>query len=270
VLVQHSFLKIDATLKELEAKRSDRNKPVIGWANINQNKLSTDVVHRAELGLDALIPGHIYPIPYLNGSTGRYDLDLRIGYVGKDLYKRCMALDPPEDIIYELVYSNDKFVPLKRSIKNSIESYEFEITEPFNRGEVIGGFAYVRCEDPKKNRLIIVTSADFKKSQSKAKSQDFWSAYPDEMKYKTLVNRATNKLTVDPKKVNSAYISVEQEENAIDVESVRMEIAENGNKGPVLEIEAGKAVETETVTGDAQPETEEQAPAPEVKRGPSF
>lgn len=259
-LAQHLFIKIDASLKELEKKRLAKGKQgsPIAWANVNMQKLAVDAMHRVELGLDALIPNHIHVIPYWNTSAGKYDLDLRIGYVGRDYYKRQMALNPPDDITYELVYANDTFKAVKKSIKNPVESYEFEIPEPFNRGEVIGGFAYIwYSDDTNKNKLIIVTAKDFDKSKSKAQSPDFWNAYPDEMKYSKLVTKATNKLQIDPEKVNEAFMSAERDEDAIDVEVVKAEIEKNANTGPVLEIEAEK--QEETTQGTEVVEEKEEA-----------
>lgn len=252
-LAQHLFIKIDATLTELEKKRTDQNRPTITWHNVNMQKLAVDAVHRIELGLDALIPNHISPIPYLNGRTKKYDLDLRVGYVGKDYYRREMALNPPIDIIYEIVYENDVFKPIKKSQKNPVESYEFEIPQPFSRGKVVGGFAYLIYDDDKKNQLVIVTEEDFKKSENKAQSKEFWSGYPDQMRYKTIVNRATNKLQIDPGKVNAAFMAVEKDD-AEDTIQAKAMIEENANKGDILEIE-GQEKEPEE-----KPDTQATAP----------
>ncbi len=251
-LAQHLFIKIDASLAELEKKRAEKNKDAtqIIWANVNMQKLAIDAVHRIELGLDALIPNHISPIPYWNTRAKKYDLDLRVGYVGKDYYRRQMALDPPDDIIYELVYENDTFRPIKKSAKSQVESYDFEISKPFDRGEVIGGFAYLVYGDPKKNKLIIVTKEDFKKSEAKAQSKDFWNGHPDQMCYKTIVNRATSKLQIDPEKVNASFKAVEHDD-AQDEAAAKDEIAENANKGTILDLD---------------PEPGEKAPVPESGR----
>ena len=125
-LTQHLFVKIDAQLKDLEAKRLKDGKRVAPyeWANINMEKLAIDAVHRIELGLDALIPNHISPIPYWNGKKSKYDLDLRVGYEGKDYYRRKKAVEEPVQIIYELVYSNDDFAVIKQDRDNKI-SYNF-------------------------------------------------------------------------------------------------------------------------------------------------
>lgn len=253
-LAQHLFLKVDSTFKELETKRTDVNKPTITWDNINTQKLALDAVHRINLGLDALIGGHIYPIPYLNGRTKKYDVDLRIGYIGKDYYRRQNAVEIPIDIRYELVYSTDNFKAIMKSFSNPIEFYEFEITNPFDRGEVVGGFGYIMFLDPKKNKLVLVTEKDFKKSESLAQSKDFWSKHPNEMKYKTLVNRVTDKLPLDPKSVNSAsYAYVEAQENDAETRA-ESEINENANKIPI-DIESGEIIDLPQIK---EPETEKK------------
>lgn len=234
-LAQHLFVKIDATLQALEVKRAqqDKNGVPITWANVNMQKLALDAMHRIELGLDALIPNHIHPIPYLNKRTGKYDLDLRVGYVGKDYYRRDVALEKPVDIIYELVYSTDKFVARKKSFNNEVESFDFEITNPFDRGDVVGGFGYIVYKDQTKNKLILVTKKDFDKSKKSAKSDDFWGKHQTEMMFKTLVHRVTDKLTIDPKKVTASFATVEEQELA-DVEA---EIEKNAN-GDIIDVEA--------------------------------
>ncbi|RKD22577.1 hypothetical protein BEP19_09965 [Ammoniphilus oxalaticus] len=227
-LAQHLFLKVDNVLKDLETKRSNDKQSSYTWNNVNMRKLALDAVHRVKLGLDALIPNHIHPVPYFNKREGKYDLDLRVGYVGEAYYRAQVAVDPPIDIVYELVYSNDHFKPIKKSFSNEVESYEFDVKNPFDRGEIIGGFGYLAFEDPKKNKLVIVTEDDFQKSRSAAQSKTFWDGHPAEMRYKTLVHRVTEHLEVDPKKVNAAsYAYVEGQEKD---SAVMREINENANQ----------------------------------------
>jgi len=256
-LAQHLFIGIDNQLRDLEAKRvqnTNDKRPAIAWSNINMEKLALDAVHRIELGLDALIPGHIYSIPYLNGKTGKYDLDMRIGYVGKDYYRRAMAVDPPVNIIYELVHKKDKFKPIMKGKGNDIESYEFEITDPWDRGEVVGGFGYLVYGDPTKNKLVLVSKADFDKSKGMAQSNKFWGAHEKEMQFKTLVTRVTSKLAVDPEKVSAAYTAVELDDN-------HAEIQERAN-GEFIDVEPEpvKLAEPkkEQPTVKAQPEPQEE------------
>ena len=257
-LARHLFVKIDATLRELENKRLASGQPgrqPIIWANINMQKLALDAVHRVDLGLDALIENHIHPIPYWNSREGKYSLDLRIGYLGKDFYRRKMATEVPKAIIYELVYDTDDFKPIKRTLQNKVESYEFEIVEPFARGEIRGGFGYIMFEDSSKNQLVIVTEKDFQKSKSLAKTQDFWTKNPTEMRYKTLVLRVTAKLQVDPTKVNESYLAVEADDEERTKIEVAGEIAEKANKNMI-----------EVVTTSS--EAEDPGEAPKDKQDP--
>jgi recombination protein RecT len=261
-LAQHLFIAMDAALQVLEKKRLDKgpkNNPPIVWANINMNRLAIDAMHRIELGLDALIPNHISVIPYLNGYTKKYDVDLRIGYVGNDYYRRKMAVEAPVDIIYELVHENDKLVVIKKSARNNVETYEFEIPEPFKRGKVTGGFGYILFEDPAKNKLVLVSEDEFLKYKAESKSNAFWGKWGDPMRYKTLVHRTTAKLQIDPDKVSPAYAVVEAEETALldneqqtPEERLAVDVANNANQ-EIIDLKPEP--ETETPKDEPEPKT---------------
>lgn len=259
VLAQHIFLKIDTTMKELEKKRTDKSKPEISWNNVNLQKLSLDAVHRVSLGLDALIKNHLHPIPYLNGKTKKYDLDLRVGYAGEDLIRRTLALDPPVDIVYQLVHATDVFMPYMKSAGNKIETYDFEIKNPFARGAVVGGFGYIVCGDPTKNKLVIVDQRDFKKAEAAAKTADFWGKegtdekYRDEMMFKTVVHRTCAKIPLDPAKVNSAsYAYIEAQSFELEEGEMQAEIEAEAN-AEIIDIEPAEIEESaEGGTGQQQ------------------
>ncbi len=204
-LAQHLFIKIQQSIDALNVKRTPENQ--ITWPLVNMPKLAIDSVHRVALGLDALIPNHISVVPYWNSKAGLFDIDLRIGFMGVDHSRRGLALDPPEDIIYELVHASDKFVPLKRDSRRDSEDYIFEITSPFDRGEIVGGFGYIKYSDPRKNRLYIITDRDFQRAMDAAQSKDFWNKNPNEMRFKTIVHRVGAKIPLDPAKVNPASLS---------------------------------------------------------------
>ena len=146
-----------------------------------------------------------------------------------------MAVESPEDIVYELVCETDKFLPKKKSIHNDVESYEFEITQPFKRGEVIGGFGYIVYKDPKKNKLILVSNEQFEASEKKG-NDTFWRDYPDQMKWKKVVTSTVTKLPLDPAKLSAAFLAVEAQEDAMDAAVVGADIEEKANKGEVLDI----------------------------------
>ena len=238
-LAQHLFIKTDSALKTLEAKRAgDPSKSTMlpyTWQNINLTKLAVDSIHRIEIGLDALIPNHLSMVPYWNKHLEKYDLDLSIGYVGKDYYRRKMAYDEPSDIIYELVYSTDVFEPIKKSHGIDVESYKFEIKNPFERGRIIGGFGYIVYKDHTKNKLVIVTEVEFKESEALSKGS-FWRNNPKAMRYKTIVNRATDKVLIDPDKTNVSFFEVEQSENE-DFEQI-----EESKEEQIIEIDPDQAL----------------------------
>lgn len=254
-LAQHMYVKVDAALMEAESNRTDQNKPAIEWKNVNLQKLALDSVHRIGLGLDALIPNHVHAIPYLNSRTQKYDLDLRIGYMGKDYCRRKMASEEPIDVIYQLVHEHDVFEPLMRSAKNEFESYNFEIQQPFNRGKVLGGFGYIMYKDPKKNKLVLVTANDFEKARKASATDKFWGhdKWEEEMMYKTLVHRVSDKLPLDPTKVNSksyAYVEEQEADNRIE-----REIDANANIQTIdvnATVHQGESKSTETPNNQNQ------------------
>ncbi len=256
-LAQHMYLAVDQALKTAEADRVRKNKPgaEYTWTTIDRQKLALDTVHRISLGLDALIPNHIWPVMYFNGAKKMYDIDLLIGYVGRDYVSRTHALETPLAIVYELVHATDTFKALPRSSTREVEGYEFEINNPFDRGDIIGGFGYVVHDDPRKNRLILVTQRDFKRSKDASKST-FWSENDVEMHLKTVYHRVAAKIPMDPEKVNaSAYAAVMAEEgDPVDVahRTVDAAVAKTANK-QLMDVEAPpKRVQAEVV--EAEPE----------------
>ena len=216
-LAQHLYIKIDYALKQSEVKRrlKDQNGngtvPFI-WQSINMEKLAIDAVHRVNLGLDALIDDHIYPIPYLNNRTKKYDLDLRIGYKGKHFLRTQYAVEPPKKIIYRLVHEHDLFQAIPQDKEHAVETYKFEITQPWDRGQVVGGFGYIIYEDETKNELILVSRAHMDQVRA-GKPDEFWKEWTEEMQLKTVVNFVTARIPIDPRKVNGLSLAkVEAEE----------------------------------------------------------
>ena len=147
-LIRNYFIGIDNALKIAEERRSyskkKANDPAITWQNVNMNKLAVDVVQNAKLGLDMAVTNHLSVVPYLNGKTNKYDLNLMPGYEGLRYVAIKYAIYPIIDIRVELVHKNDSF---KMITKNNVDGYEFDITNPFDRGEVTGGFGYIRYHD---------------------------------------------------------------------------------------------------------------------------
>jgi recombination protein RecT len=273
-LAQHLFIKVDIALKDLEAKREKDKRKVspYEWKNVNMEKLAIDGIHRIELGLDALIPNHISVIPYFNGKKSLYDLDLRIGYEGNDYYRRNMATEKPVNIIYELVYSKDKFTVIKKSNNQKLDSYEFQIKNPFDRGDIIGGFGYIEYKDNSQNVLVLVSEKEFLSSKSAAQSKKFWDKHQAKMRMKTLVHRTTEHIKLDPEKINASFLIVENQElEAVDVlpdNSVKDEINQNANE-EIIDIPQEEPGE-DGMTESEKKEITAQEAAEGEKTGPDF
>lgn len=287
-LIRNYFIGIDNALKIAETNRSyskkKANDPPVTWDNVNMNKLAVDVVQNAKMGLDMSIANHLHVVPFKNGKTNKYDLTLMPGYEGLKYIAANLALYKVSDIKVELVYENDIFQP---TYKNNIEGYEFKITNPFARGNVIGGFGYIRYENEVHNKLVVMSIEELLKRKPSTASVEFWGGPKDkwedgkkvgteniegwtnEMLYKTMVRATCKKITVDPKKVNDSYIYVmESKENYyIDnqEEKVQEEIDENANKS-LIDIETGEIQDTEY----ASTENNEVSKINNITEGPDF
>jgi recombination protein RecT len=260
-LAQHLFLKADSALKEFESKRSG-SKTSYTWKNVNIKNLAIDAVHKVNLGLDGLMKNHMHVIPYFNGKNEKYDLDLQTGFKGLLYIAKKYALDPPKKIIIELVHGSDHFKVLKSNLEREIEGYEFEVENPFNRGPVVGGFAYIKYEDQTKNELMVLTEEDFQKANEAAKTDMIWNAWPEKMRYKTIARRVSDKIDLDPEKIN-AQSMIHEETGSVEAEANR-EIAENANS-QTIDIEPDREEPEQVGESKEEPETESE-PAETVEK----
>ncbi len=277
-LCQNYFIKIDMVLKDAEQKRLSkpeqyRDPAPLTWDNINLQKLATDVIIYSSVGMDPTQPNHINPIPFKNNRTGKYDIQFIVGYKGNEVKARKYGLDVPDDVIVELVYSKDKFKPVKKDLNNKVEGYVFEQSEDLDRGEVVGGFWYhVWHNTPEKNKLKTFSKKDIDKRKPSHASAEFWGGekevwvsgesgrrekktvevdgWYEEMAYKTIHRNAFNTITIDSEKIDSNYLAIIMRESESIDNQVAQEIAENANR-KVMEIEDTSIVQD--VTGAYEP-----------------
>lgn len=257
-LAQNYAISIDSSLKTLEEKRIKGNvgksekyqKLVpITWLNINMEQLSRDVVASARIGLDPAQKNHINTIPFINNNTGKYDVGFIDGYRGMELKAMKYGLDVPDSVIIEVVYSTDNFIPIKKDFRNKVESYEFTITNPFERGEIKGGFYYhTFSNNPEKNKLVMLSMKDIEKRKPSRASAEFWGGekdewkngaktgkkevvegWLDEMVYKTLARAAYGNITIDSQKIDNDYMQLKQNEQSFKSAEVAADIAQYAN-----------------------------------------
>lgn len=265
-LAQNYFIVIDANLKVAEEKRISSNKTKsqqyqntlpMTWANVNMELLARSVVSLARVGLDPAQKNHVNMIPFKNNTTQKYDLAAVLGYRGIELQAKKYGLDIPDSVIVELVYSNDKFKSYKKDKNNPIETYEFEIVNDFDRGELVGGFYYhLFAKQPEKNKLVVFTMKDIEKRKPKYASVEFWGGekdvyengkktgekekvdgWFDDMCRKTIARAAYGNITIDSQKIDDDYMTLKQAETAALEAEVEAEIRVNAN-GDTIDIEA--------------------------------
>lgn len=285
-LIRGYFIGIDNALKKAEearlnknswksTKEEDKNNLPITWQNVNMNDLAIAVVHHAKLGLDMQIPNHLNAIPYKNNKTQKYDIGFLKGYKGLEYIATQLSLYPIRNIIVELIYSNDVFEIVN---KDNITKYNFIIKNPFDRGEIIGGFGYIQYVDETRNKIITLSKKDIDKRKPSYAAAEFWGGekynpstkkkeevegWYEEMARKTVARATYNAVSIDPKKVNESYMYVVQKddsyENIMEVQ-ISEEIEENANK-ELIDIETGeiKSIEepaSEDSTVSETPKTE--------------
>lgn len=257
-LIQGYFIVIDRALKAAEEERVRKNANnkdhkydndlPINWNTVNLNDLALDLVHYARMGLDMTQDNMLFPIPYKNNKRNNYDVTLMEGYNGIRYIAEKYAVEVPTAVTIEVVYSTDNFRPIKKGGNNRVENYEFEITNPFDRGDIVGGFAYIEFADPTKNELIIMPMKDILKRKPKYASANFWGGkqkvwengkqvevenegWLDEMVRKTIIREAfsAKHLPRDPKKVDDSYQYMKMREARYAEIEAQAEITANAN-----------------------------------------
>lgn len=269
-IVQGYFVTVDTMLKNAEVKRQAqvdagfRNASPVpyDWNHINLNQLALDCLTYSKMGLDSQAKNHIYPIAYFNKRHQRYDIGWMVGYRGLGYIAKRYGIDPPENIVCELVYSTDKFSVIKKGSWDDGDKYSFEITNPFERGDIVGGFAYFSYADHTKNRVYTISRAELDKRKN-SDNISFWGGmkdvwkdrkkvgqekvegWPVEMYFKTVCRWAYGKVELDPQKIdeNMQYMR-KREQEMIEVQ-VMEEVEENAGTVPVALPEQPELIEAE-------------------------
>ena len=232
-LIQGYFMGCDNALREAEKNRPDGKTPYT-WTNIDINSsLAQNIMNSARLGLDMSLPNQLFAVPYFDNKKKKYSFSFMPGYKGREIVVRKYSLDTIEEVIVELVYGNDEFKALKKDAHHPSDTYEFTITNPFNRGVVVGGFAYIRFTDERKNLLVIMSKAEIDKRMNKASSKVFWGNWYDEMALKTILIKASKKITIDPQKIDDSYKMLIASEDKSSEQLLEAEIMDKANSIPV-------------------------------------
>lgn len=254
-LAQGYYIAIDQILQATEAERVrknekntnhnyDNNLPCT-WANVNMESLARDVMYYSKLGLDMLADNQLFAIPYKNKKANKYDLGFIKGYNGIKLLAEKYALVQPKAVTIEVVYSTDAFKPIKKGRDNPFETYQFEIINAFDRGEIVGGFGYIEYDDPARNTLYFLNMREIEKRKPKYAAAEFWGGtkkeynsdktvevegWKDEMVYKTMIRHTYGKIPLDSARVQEAFQHIQSRERELKDVELANEISENANK----------------------------------------
>lgn len=232
-LIQGYFMGCDTALINAEAERvkfGNKDKLPFVWNNVLiDSTLAQNIVNYAKLGLDMSIANHLFAIPRMNSKHGKYSLTFQPGYKGREIIARKYSIDEIVDIVVEPVYTNDVFKVLKKDSRREYDTYEFDIVNPFDRGEIIGGFGYIVYTDKTKNKLVVMDKAKIDKRRDKAQAKTFWTGWYEEMATKTLSIATTKTVVIDPKKIDIAYRLLLARENEDEENQVSSEISDKAN-----------------------------------------
>lgn len=261
-LAQNYFMALDEALKKAEdgrLKKSEkyRDQTPVSWSNVNMEKLSRDVVALARVGLDPMEKNHVSPVLYKNNTTGKYDVGFIPGYRGIELKARKYGQDVPDNVVVELVCANDTFRAIKKNRTNKVEDYDFEVGNPFDRGEIVGGFYYHEyVNNMGKNKLVTFSLKELEKRKPKYASPEFWGGEKDvwengkktgkehvegwreKMFFKTIYRAAYSNITIDSQKIDDDFRRLSAAEQSAGSAAFDAEYRELANSEP-LTIEAG-------------------------------
>ncbi len=264
-LIQGYFIGIDQALKTAEEYREKKNKNnsdhdydellPYTWDNVDISpKMAQNLMHYAKLGLDMTLPNQLSPVFFKDNKKGKYVCTFIPGYEGRRIVAQKYALMPFLNVIAELVYSTDEFVPHKKDKNTPFDCYEFNIKNPFNRGEVVGAFGYVVREDERQNELFFLTKDQIDKRKPEKASANFWGGettvwenkkrttkvidgWYEEMALKTMKNYVYKHITIDAQKVDETYTALLAAESDINEKRLASEVSQHANS-TVIDIEA--------------------------------
>lgn len=287
--IQGYFVVIDSALRKADEDRQKKNfnnknhdydNPLAyNWNTLDfDERAARAMVASTKMGVDMTLPNMMTPVFFKNNDKQMYNISFIPGYRGREIIAFKYGLHIPESVIIQLVYKNDKFTPHFNDAKHDGDSYDFEVTNPFDRGALVGGFFYqiFNAKNGMKNKLYVLSLADIMKRKPEHASASFWggpgyvyekgkrvekeiAGWLDEMAYKTVANYGFSRITIDPAKIDTNYQDLHAG-NRSD-ERIMSDINAKANSGEVIDTTAEDTKETPAIPEHSQ---ETQQPAPSI------
>jgi recombination protein RecT len=120
-----------------------------------------------------------------------------------ELLARRYGINCPENITVELIYSTDKFSIVKKDLSHPSEGYVLEVTNAFDRGEIIGGVSLSEYANPIYNKVRILSMKEIEKRVKT--NSPFWTNWRAEMCEKTVGKNAWSKVVLNTTELAEYY-----------------------------------------------------------------
>lgn len=183
--------------------------PARTWKVVNFEDFLSKSIAFANIGIDPLSPKMLSFTPFNEKSTGLTNITFVQDVKCMEILARKYGVNCPKNITVELIYSSDKFSLVKKDLANPYDGYILEITNAFERGEIIGGVSLSEYENPIYNKVRLMTIKEIEKrvktTDSKGSPTSFWRDFKPEMCEKTIGKNAWSKVALDTTELADFY-----------------------------------------------------------------
>lgn len=194
-LAVNYFTRLDNELKKLPTPKT--------WKQINFEDFLSKSIAYANIGIDPLAPKMLSFTLYANKTNGLSDVVFVEDVRCMELLARRYGINCPENITVELIYSTDKFSIIKKDLSHPSEGYVLEVTNAFDRGNVIGGVSLSEYANPIYNKVRIMSMKEIEKRVKT--TSPFWTNWKNEMCEKTVGKNAWGKVVLNTTELAEYY-----------------------------------------------------------------
>ena len=194
-LAVNYFTRLDNELKKLATPKT--------WKQINFEDFLSKSIAYANIGIDPLAPKMLSFTLYANKTNGLSDVVFVEDVRCMELLARRYGINCPENITVELIYSTDKFSIVKKDLSHPSEGYVLEITNAFDRGDIVGGVSLSEYANPIYNKVRIMSMKEIEKRVKT--NSPFWTNWKNEMCEKTVCKNAWGKVVLNTTELAKYY-----------------------------------------------------------------
>lgn len=194
-LAVNYFTRLDNELKKLATPKT--------WKQINFEDFLSKSIAYANIEIDPLAPKMLSFTLYANKTNGLSDVVFVEDVRCVELLARRYGINCPENITVELIYSTDKFSIVKKDLSHPSEGYVLEVTNAFDRGDIVGGVSLSEYANPIYNKVRIMSMKEIEKRVKT--NSPFWTNWKNEMCEKTVCKNAWGKVVLNTTELAKYY-----------------------------------------------------------------